>query len=187
MATSQEIETKRLLIVPFCANHITERYLGWLKDPETVRYSDQRYHKHSLESCRRYLSSFNQSPNYFWAVFCRDERLAHIGTLTAYIDSIHLVADVGILIGERRVWGRGYGTEAWIAVCNWLFCRTDIRKITAGTISPNTGMLGIMKKAEMIDDGRRIRHCLWEGKEVDVIHKALFRDEWLARQRNEVL
>jgi hypothetical protein len=35
-------------------------------------------------------------------------------------DPNHLTADVGILIGERAAWRRGYGREAWIAVCRIL-------------------------------------------------------------------
>jgi hypothetical protein len=35
-------------------------------------------------------------------------------------------------------------------------------------------MLGIMRKAGMVEDGRRPRQCLFEGREVDLVHAALF-------------
>jgi RimJ/RimL family protein N-acetyltransferase len=81
------------------------------------------------------------------------------------------------------VWGRGYGAEAWRALCDHLFRARGIRKITAGTIEPNAGMIGIMKNVGMVDDGRRIRHHLWNGREVDVVYAALFRDDWLRKSR----
>ena len=31
----------------------------------------------------------------------------------------------------------------------------------------------------MVKDGRRIRQCLCEGQEQDMIHRALFRERWL--------
>jgi RimJ/RimL family protein N-acetyltransferase len=110
--------------------------------------------------------------------------LGHIGNITTYVDMLHYVADISILIGEKVVWGQGYGTEAFIAMCNYLFQVVKIRKITAGTLAVNFSMLGVMRKAGMAEDGRRIRHCLLEGFEVDVIRRALFLEDWLKKYPN---
>jgi ribosomal-protein-alanine N-acetyltransferase len=169
------IETARLRIVPFSEEYLTPRYVGWLNDPEVVRYSEQRHHVHSLELCREYMKSFVDTPNYFWAVVGKESELGHIGSMNAYVDTHNSVADVGILIGEKRAWRKGYGSEAWIAVCNYLLKEVNIRKVTAGMLSVNTAMLGVMRSAGMVEDGRRIRQCLFEDSEVDVIHATLFR------------
>lgn len=176
MAQSAVIETERLLIVPFSEEHLAPGYVSWLNDPEIVRYSDQRHRKHTRESCYEYWRSFSGTPNFFWALVARGVRLGHIGNMTAFVDLVHSVADVGILIGKRAVWGRGYGTEAWIAVCNYLLREAGMRKVTAGTLSVNTAMLKVMRRSGMVDDGRRVRQCLFEGREVDIIHAALFRE-----------
>ena len=177
MAESPTIETERLRIIPFSEQHLTARYVGWLNDPDVVRYSDQRFRKHTVASCSEYWQSFAGAPNYFWAIVAREPELGHIGTMNAYVDTIHSVADLGILIGERRVWGRGYGSEAWVGVCDYLLDEGGIRKVTAGTLSVNTAMLGVMRRAGMVEDGRRRRHSLFEGREVDAIHVALFRKD----------
>src|SRR6059058_2556121 len=117
---SPQLETDRLTIVPFGAEHLTERYVGWLNDPEVVRYSEQRHRSHTLESCRAYAASFRDGPNHLWAIVARDPTLGHVGNINAYVDVPNGVADVGILVGERGVWGRGYGLEAWRAVSDWL-------------------------------------------------------------------
>jgi RimJ/RimL family protein N-acetyltransferase len=179
MAKSPVIETNRLRIVPFSEEHLTPRYVGWLNDPETVRFSQQRCCTHTLASCRDYMASFVDTPNYFWAIISRDPAQGHIGNMNAYVDTTHQVADVGILIGERSVWGCGYGTEAWIAVCDYLFRSADIRKITAGALAVNSAMAALARKAGMIEDGRRIRQYLFEGAETDVVHWALFKKDWL--------
>lgn len=175
MAKSRIIETRRLLIEPFSERHLTKRYVSWLNDPLVVRFSAQRKKRHALASCRKYLRSYKGTPHYFWAISTKGGGLGHIGNINAYIDSFNQLADIGILIGERLVWGQGYGCEAWSAVCNYLFKKVGIRKITAGTLSINSRMLSLMKKTGMVDDGRRIRHVLWEGKEVDVVYRAVFR------------
>jgi len=175
------IVTPRLRITPFAEQYLTLRYVGWLNDPEIVKFSDQRFIEHTLASCREYWQSFTNSPNFFWAIICRDSELGHIGNINAYVDIQHSVADVGILVGERRAWAKGYGLEAWLAVCEYLFRVGNVRKITAGTLSVNVGMLKIMERAGMIDDGRRRRQHLWNGEPVDVIYAALFRDDWIDR------
>jgi len=120
--------------------------------------------------------SFGESPHYFWAISVLRDKLGHIGNITAYIDEANKTADMGILMGETKAWGKGYATEAWKAVCEYLFKKMDIRKITAGTISSNKRMLSLMKRAGMSYDGRRIRQYILESKEVDVIHMAIFKE-----------
>ncbi len=92
------------------------------------------------------------------------------------MDEMNQTADIGIMIGEIPFQHKGYGAEAWKAVCDFLFEKTKIRKISAGTLSTNTVMLQIMRKTGMQEDGRRIRHYIWEGQEVDVVHMALFKE-----------
>jgi RimJ/RimL family protein N-acetyltransferase len=166
------IRSERLTIVPVTEEHLTSRYVGWLNDPEVVRYSEQRFKTHTMESCRAYLESFAGTENLFLAVMADSDALGHIGNMTAYVDRYGVV-DVGILIGERAVWGRGYGSEAWQSVCRALI-DGGARKVTAGTLSVNQGMLAIMERAGMVPDGRRVRQCLIDGRDVDVIYAALF-------------
>ncbi len=178
MPESEVIESKRLRIITFSEEYLTPRYVSWLNDPDVVLYLRQRHERHSLQSCREYWQSFVGTVNYFWAIVARDPQLGHIGNINAYVDTPNLVADVGILIGEKRALGHGYGSEAWIAVCNYLFRVAGMRKVTAGTLSVNAPMLGVMRHSGMLEDGRRVRQCLFQGEEVDVVHAALFRDDW---------
>ncbi|HVL68422.1 MAG TPA: GNAT family protein [Vicinamibacterales bacterium] len=175
------IEMPRLRAVPFSDAHLTERYVGWLNDPGVTRYSDNRFRQHTMESCRRYLESFAGTPHHFWAIVTRDPQLGHVGNVNAYVDTNHSIADVGILIGEGRAQGLGLGSEAWLGVCDFLLRIAGLRKVTAGTLEVNTPMLRVMERCGMRPDGRRVRHQVWEGRETDMVHGALFRDDWLAR------
>lgn len=175
------LETGRLRIIPFTAVFLTERYVGWLNDQEVMRYSEQRFKIHSLSSCRAYMESFEGSPNFFWAVTTRGAEAEHIGTLTAYVDVHNRVADVGILIGDRTKWGKGYGGEAFRAVVDFLFREEGMRKVTAGTMASNKAMMAVMDRAGMEVECRRARHFLLEGDEVDLVHGAIFREQWNAK------
>lgn len=176
MANTPTIKTARLAMVPFDDTHIGPRYVSWLNDPETMALSRQRLASHTIESCRDYVESFATSPHYLWAIERTGDQNEHIGNIRANIDTDNNTADVAILIGERSCWGSGIGSESWTGICDWLLGDGGIRKVYAGTTSVNKGMLGIMRKSGMIDDGIRTRHYEIGGQEVDVIYTALFRD-----------
>ncbi|MEW6664770.1 MAG: GNAT family N-acetyltransferase [Thermodesulfobacteriota bacterium] len=178
MSTPESIETPRLRLVPFSEMYLGERYVGWLNDPEVVRFSEQRHRVHTLETCRKYLASFEGSPDYFWAILLKSGESAHIGNISAHVDVRNQVADVGILIGEKSCWGKGYGLEAFRGVLDFLFRRTGVRKVTAGTMATNQGMIRIMERAGMQEDGTRMAQVLLEGRPVDILHRALFRKNW---------
>lgn len=180
MARGTTIQTSRLRIEPFSERFLTDDYVSWLNDPEVVRFSDQRFRVHTLASCRDYARAFEAGGDYFWALV-RREGDRHIGTMTAYVDAHHQVADVGVLIGEPSAMGHGYASEAWLAVCDYLLRDVGLRKVTAGTIEPNIAMVRVMDKAGMVEDGRRRRQARWNGQDVDLIHRALFREAWLER------
>ncbi len=172
------LETGRLLLLPFSEKlHLTARYVSWLNDPEVVRFSEQRHRRHDAGSCREYVRTFTAAGHHIWAIAARDASLGHIGNITATLDSPNGLADVAILIGERKAWGSGLGGEAWIAVCDWLLRSAGTRKVTAGALAANKAMVAIMEKAGMQPDGCRKGHYLVDGQPVDMIHAALYSND----------
>lgn len=111
-----------------------------------------------------------------WTIRRRDAGDEHIGNVAAYVDMPNRVADVSILLGEKSVWGMGFGREAFACVCAYLFNSCNVRKVTAGTMSENTAMLAIMRGIGMTEEGRRTRQFLLDGREVDMVYGCLF--EW---------
>jgi RimJ/RimL family protein N-acetyltransferase len=169
------IATNRLKILPFSLVHLNQRYVDWLNDANLMRFSEQRHRQHSIQECRNYWKSFEGTKNLFLAIEIESEPSRHIGNISIHFDENNSIADIAILIGDADSRGSRYGSEAWGAVCEFLFATYGARKITAGTLSTNLAMLKIMERAGMIPDGVRKRHFVVNGKEVDIIYKALFK------------
>jgi RimJ/RimL family protein N-acetyltransferase len=54
----------------------------------------------------------------------------HIGNCTLYdIDEKKQEAQLGILIGDRDYWGKGYGTDAVVTMCRYVFTTTTLRRL----------------------------------------------------------
>jgi len=72
----------KVLLLPFVQSDINELYLSWLKDPQVVRFSNQRFRRHDIASSSAFLASFDGTDNFFISVRCADTGVS-IGTLTA--------------------------------------------------------------------------------------------------------
>lgn len=163
------IDCERVSLVPFTEDFLTPVYVGWLNDAEVVKYSRQRFSNHTGESCRNYLESMKKSGDFFWAILDRKSG-KHIGNISASIDRQNSVADIAIMIGERSVWGKGYGLDAWVAAMKYLHHEAGIRMVTGGCMATNKGMMRVMEKAGMKPYYTRAGYFMDRGQAVDSVH-----------------
>jgi len=163
----------RVEVRPFAESDLTGDYVAWLNDPEVVRYSNQRFRTHTLESCRQYLAGFAGSVNQFLSIRSRETDRA-IGTMSVYHVPQHGTADVGIMLGDRAEWGKGIGQDAWTLVIDWLVGDGGLRKVTAGTLGCNIPMLRLMQRSGMHEEAIRRAQELVDGRPEDIIHYARF-------------
>jgi [ribosomal protein S5]-alanine N-acetyltransferase len=167
---------KKTLLRPFKADDISTVYLGWLADPEVVRFSNQRFRIHTRESALAYLNSFaGGSGNLFLGILSvEDQRL--VGTITAYRSQTHQTADMGLMVGDRSYWGRGIGLDAWSTLMQYLLDTGGLRKVTGGTLRSNVGMIRVMERSGMQLEAVRAQQELVDQVAQDVLYYARFRD-----------
>lgn len=175
MAIAPLLTARRLDLRPFGELFLSERYVGWLNDPQVVRFSELRHARHTLEACRAYLRSFESSAGFYWAIIVKEEALGHIGNISVHVDVPNQVADIGILLGEKQAWGQGYGSEAWGAVCTFLLTLPNVRKITAGAMASNAAMVRMALKSGMVEESRRPDHFLLNGQPEAAVYWTLMR------------
>ena len=157
----------RIGLRPFTERDLTPAYVSWLNDPEVVRYSDQRFRHHTIDSCREYLARMRAAGNHF--VVIDEPTRGPIGTMGASVVAVHRTADLGILVGDRSCWGRGYGLEAWSTMMAWLLNAGGLRKVTGGTMACNVAMKAIMERSGMTLEGVRREQQLLDGTPVDIV------------------
>lgn len=171
-----EIISGDLRIVEFGEQHLTPRYVAWLNDPETVRFSEQRHRVHTIESCRDYYEEEKVSPNYFLAI--EEQQYGHIGNMKVAVDKNNRLGDLSILIGEKHVRGRGLGRAAWRLVLEKCLTCIGFRMITAGTMETNLPMLSIFESCHMNIEATLPKRFLWEEIEIGWVSASLHFSEW---------
>ena len=173
-AENKMIESKRLTLAPLygATNYVARNTSRWLNDPRTVRYSEQRHLKHTPKSVKLYWRRFNFLTNAIWTIsHGRD----YIGNISIDADLNNRTADIGILI-KREAWGKGYATEAWSRLADYLLFERKFHKIEAGCMANNAGMIKVFKNCGMKYEGRRVKHFQFaKNKRVDAVYYGKFK------------
>ena len=171
------IHGNKVVLKPFLPSDVTPKYVEWLNDKDVVKYSNQRFINHTTESCFNYLESFTDSSNLFLSIYDIENGIM-IGTMTAYFCEHHFNVDLGIMVGDKKSWGKGYGQDAWDYALKSIICNSKVRKVTGGAMRANKAMIKIMKKSGMVQDGIRNKHELLEGIPQDLLYFGLNSSVW---------
>jgi len=133
----------------FCENNITNEYLNWLNDPIVVKFSKQREEQHTYQTSLKFLNSYIKSQNdIFLAIYLKNEN-TYIGTMTINFSDEYKEAELRILIGEKKYWGKGLGKDSWGVMLNSLLAIHGLNKVFAGAVESNAAMIEIMHDSGM--------------------------------------
>ena len=154
----------------------TDAYERWMNDPEVTRYLESRFGRHDRDSLRGYIETNRQADGvYAFAIELVDGD-RHIGNIKlGSFEEPHRRADIGILIGERDCWGRGYATEAIALLTEWAFADLGLEKLTAAAYGPNTGSIRAFERAGFTVEAVRPRHYRAGDEFVDGVYLARLR------------
>lgn len=84
------------------------------------------------------------------------------------------VATVGIMIGDKEYWGKGYGTDAMKVLMNFIFNNMNIRKIRLSTFSFNMRARKSYEKCGFEVEGILKDEIFKDGKYYDEIIMSAF-------------
>ena len=149
---------------------VNDCYYGWMNDPEITQFLESRFQPNSIESIQEYVKSKLGSPNeiFLSIVLLQDHR--HIGNIKlGPMDWIHRRGDIGIIIGEKDCWGKGYAVEAIELVVDHAFRSLNLHKLTAGCYANNPASIRCFEKAGFEREAVRRSHCYYQGKYIDVL------------------
>ena len=108
-----------------------------------------------------------------------------IGFFGLWVNLIHSEAWVGIGIGERDFWGKGYGTDAMKLCLQYAFTELNVYRVSLGLHSYNQRALRSYEKAGFRMEGCTRKDVLRDGKRTDGYWMGILREEWLQMQNGE--
>lgn len=161
---------KRIFLRKLQPLDVTETYLKWMKDKEVTQFLESRWEKQSLEKLKQYVTAQNKKVDtHLLGIFLK-RNTQHIGNLKiGNIDKHHRFADIGLIIGEKKLWGKGYATESIIVASKYAFNTLKLNKLIAGIYETNIGSYKAFIKAGFNKSGELHRHRKYKQKYISQI------------------
>ncbi len=165
-----KIEGGRIYLKSLSFDNVTHNYVDWMNDEETNQFLESRFKTWTADDIMEYVKSINESPdNFLFGIFLIENH-EHIGNIKiGNINRIHKFADIGLILGNKGEWGKGYGTEAVMLASKHAFEAFGLNKLVAGMYANNIGSYKLFIRAGYSEAGRLKNHRFCKEHYVDEI------------------
>ena len=165
-----------------------EAFSRWQRDSEYWRLmASEAAFPHSIQAIKKWIEKdFEQDPLPFSVFLIRtleDDRL--IGDIG--LDSVrngHGDTFVGIGIGEREYWGKGYGSDAMRVILRYAFTEQNLHRVSLNVFEYNPRAIRSYEKVGFKHEGRSRGVLHRAGRRWDLIFMGILRADWEAQQKN---
>ncbi|MEO8456269.1 MAG: GNAT family protein [Chloroflexota bacterium] len=160
-----------------------EHAFRWINDREVTQYLMARY-PISLASEKDWATKGSVSNSFEDSRYIIEALAdgAPIGVCGLHhVSPENRVGDLGIMIGEKRFWSQGYGTDAMLTLMRLGFYQMNLHKITLGVFEINPRAQAVYTKVGFTLEGRGREEYYQDGRYLDVIRMGVLRREFEAR------
>ncbi|MDB5492030.1 MAG: acetyltransferase [Micavibrio sp.] len=165
------IATDNLVIKTLTAENMSEDYWGWLNDTDITQYLEIRHTKYSRESLSQFVEAMFLSDNdLLMGIFLKSDENKHIGNIKlGSLNRRYARADIGIMIGDRNSWGKGYASEAIKGLSAFAFGEIGLRRLYAGMYASNKASTKAFLNSGFRQEGIMKGHYFLNGQLEDGI------------------
>lgn len=86
--------------------------------------------------------------------------------------------ELGIFIGEKQLWNKGYGTEAMRLLLKHGFNTLNLHRVALEVYATNLRGIRSYEKAGFIHEGGKREAIFRDGKYIDLLQMSVLRKEW---------
>jgi RimJ/RimL family protein N-acetyltransferase len=87
--------------------------------------------------------------------------------------------ELGITIGDKAYWGRGYGHDAIHSLLDYAFRLRNMRRVHLSVNGNNQRAIKAYKSCGFLEEGCLRAHVWNNGEYIDLVIMGLLREEWL--------
>ncbi len=157
-------------------------FLRWLNDPEICRFLLLHRPLNRAEE-EEFLQNIHKREHDVFFVIALKEGGRPIGSCSMHGFGLpNRSAELGIQIGEKEYWSRGFGREAMELLCGYGFGVLNLNRIGLSVYEYNARGIRCYEKVGFRLEGRRRQARFWDGKYFDVLEYGLLASEWNGRQ-----
>jgi len=158
-----------------------ERCYRWMNDPEVTRFIETGRYPLSMAYEREWLEGATRNRSGFFNVLLAIETKdgVHIGNAGLHGSSEeHRRAHLGIMIGEKEYWSKGYGADTVRTLLRFAFEQMNLNRVELGTFDFNERAQACYRKCGFVEEGRRREDRYIDGEYHDLLMMGILRREW---------
>lgn len=164
------------------------RFVVWLNDPE-VRRGLSFYLPMSTEDEQRWFEALGErdpAERPFSIDASQDGGWVHIGSCGLFsIDFRNRSAELGILIGEKRLWGRGLGSDVLRTLLRHAFDTLNMHRVFLRVFAHNARAIKAYEGVGFVAEGRLREDHFDQGSYEDTLLYSILREEWKSGSMGE--
>jgi RimJ/RimL family protein N-acetyltransferase len=166
-------------LAPLSPEHL-QNYLLWFADTEVTRFLKRNAPPTRKEEEEWLERTARSDTEVLWGIFVEGRHVGSIG--------IHAInwrsrrASTGIIIGDKRWWGRGVASEAMRLRTRYAFDELGLEKLVTTVFEGNPASRRALEKVGYRTVGVYRRHEFRNGRWWDVWIGELLREDWLQAQ-----
>jgi diamine N-acetyltransferase len=163
------------------------KFVAWLNDPEVRRYLSVDM-PISLANEEQWFEKMLKlpAPEQPFAIEIRQacpeketEEWQTIGNCSFMnVDHTTHSAEVGLFIGDKSCWNKGYGTEVMRLLLHFGFGTLNLNRIFLRVDEANKGGIRTYEKAGFVQEGRLRKAVYQDGQYRDLLFMSVIRSEW---------
>lgn len=159
-----------------------DRYLAWINDPEVVQYlataAPHPVSRAQEEEWIRSAVTHTRPPEITFAIETLDSA-THIGSVGLHrVGNTAHHASLGILIGDKSYWNRGFGTDAITIMLHYAFEELNLNRVWLEVHDFNHRAIACYRKCGFIEEGRLRQDRFRNGQYGDTLIMGVLRNEF---------
>lgn len=164
-------------------------YVRWSRDTEMMRLfgsgpTRMQSARASIEYYEKELKDQPPSHFYFSIRALEDDRL--LGETDLDITSwASRDAFVGIGIGDRADWGRGYGTDAMRLILRYAFTELNLCRVSLSVFEYNPRAIRSYEKCGFCIEGRQRAAMGRDGRRWDIVYMGILFEDWMEQHERK--
>ena len=115
-----------------------------------------------------------------FAIDAGDKLIGHCALFK--FDDTARTCELGITIGDKSYWGRGYGRDAISVLLDYAFRLRNIRRVFLSVNGSNERAIRAYRATGFMEEGRLRAHVWSQGRYEDLVYMGVMREEWDARR-----
>ena len=165
--TSPILKSDELILKELTSSDITKQYIEWLNDCEVNKYLESRFIHQDEHTVKAFVEACQYSELHFLFGMFLQGSMKHIGNIKlGPINIHHNSAEIGLMIGDKDSWGKGFASKAVSMVTQFGFNQLKLAKLSAGCYENNIGSKKAFEKSGYQVEGLLRNHVeLADGRE----------------------